>query len=160
MINRGVLIIFAPEELIVLYLGLYNQEYGNKKGLEIVSKIKSSKKIQEFITRLRIEKLPPADDGFITIVNSIPYFFFSKGETLGYGALFAIREWMEQSSNDSIQLNYRTLHNVVVETIFRAEKTKVNLSGNLTFFNKYYNLLEEVAKVNFDKLAQKKDFGE
>ena len=69
MINRSQLNYFSSEDLIVYYLGLYNQEYGNKKGLEILSKIQSSKKIREFITKLRIEKLSPGDKGFFGMVN-------------------------------------------------------------------------------------------
>lgn len=142
--NRSHLIFFSSEDLIVLYLGLYNQEYGNKKGVEILSKIQSSNKISEFITRLRIEKLSPGNDGFITIVNSIPYFLFSKGETLGYGSLFAIQQWIEQSSNDTFQLDKNTIHRIIVETIYRALRTKINLSGTPTFFNKYFDLLENL----------------
>ena len=150
---------FIPsEDLILYYFGLYNQEYGNKKGLEILSKIQLSKKVHEFITRLRMEELSPGDDGFITVVNSIPYFLFSRAETLGYGALFAIQQWVEQSSNDTFQLNKNTIHRIVVETIFRAERTKVNLSGNLTFFHKYFSLLEHVLNNLVDNLGSQNDF--
>lgn len=146
MMNRKQIIFFSFDELIKLYLGLYFQEYGKKKGVEVISKIQTSKKIQVFITRIRIEKLNPGDAGFITMVNSIPYFLFSKGETLGAGALLSIQQWIDQTSMDTFKLNDSTIHSMIVETIFRAEKTKVNLSGNLTFFDKYYSVLDNAFK--------------
>ncbi|MEP6466269.1 MAG: hypothetical protein ABJB05_08185 [Parafilimonas sp.] len=152
--NKNQLILFSPEDLIIIFLGLYNQEYGNKKGVGIVTKIQSSKRIRDFIIKLRTEKLSPGYDGFITIVNSLPYFFFSKGETLGYGALFAIRQWIEQSYKDEFKLDYFTLNKIVVETIFRAEKTTINISGNLTFFDKYFDHLEKVLENSINNVEQ------
>lgn len=158
MINKSQLIFFSPEDLIVLYLGFYNQEYGNKKGSDILSKIESSKKVKEFITKLRIENLTPGDDGFITVVNSIPYFLFSKGETLGYGTLYAIKLWIDQSSNDSFKLSYDAIHNIVVETIFRADRTKIHVSSNLSFFEKYFLLLRKVLENSLQNLSQSGNF--
>lgn len=160
MNRESLLSSFCSEDLILFYLGLYNQEYGNKKGLEILSKIDSSKRVHEFITKLRVEELSPGDFGFITVVNSLPYFFFSKGETLGYGAIFAIQQWITESSNDMFQLDDSTIHRIIVETILRAESTKVNLSGNITFFHKYFNILVNQLNNSKDKLTQQNVFDE
>jgi hypothetical protein len=152
--RRDQFIFFPPEDLIILYLGLYNQEYGNKKGLEVLSKIQFSNKTQEFIAKLRYEKLNPGVDGFINLVNTIPYFLFSKGETLCYGTLVAIHQWIEQSSEDAFKIRYDIIHSIVVETIFKSEKTKFHISNKITFFEKYYLLLEEVLNKSFDNISK------
>ena len=84
MISKSQLVFFSPDELIIFYIGLFNKEYGNKKGEEVITKIIFSKKIKNFIHKLRFERLTPGEEGFITTVNTIPYFLFSKAETLGY----------------------------------------------------------------------------
>lgn len=142
--DRKIITHFSPEDLILLYIGLYNQDFGNQKGLEILNKVNSSTKISEFVNKLLLEKLSPGKKGFITIVNSAPYFFFSKGETLAYGALFAIQQWLEKSSSDSNQLSTAEVYEIILDTIYSASKTKINLSGKLSFFEKYFNLLESI----------------
>ena len=109
MFQREDLRFFTPEDMIIFFLGLYNKEYGDAKGLEVISKVINSNKIQNFINRLRSERLNPGEDGFITVVNSIPYFLFSKSETLGYGTLCAIHKWLQESSNDDFQLSNKVI---------------------------------------------------
>jgi len=143
MLKRPQFYEFSSENLIALYLGFYNQEFGNKKSLEIINKIDSSKQVKNFIEKLRSEKLNPGVDGFISVVNASPYFLFSKGETLCYGSLYALKKWLGISATDLIRIPDTTIQNIVIETIFKADKTKLHLSSKLSFFEKYYKLLEE-----------------
>jgi hypothetical protein len=132
-------------------MGFYQHEYGNKKGFQALGKIESSQRIQKFITRLRVEKLSPGEDGFIIIINSIPYFFFSKGETTCYGALYAIKKWIDQSLFDTFQLSEQQIKDVIIATIFRTEKTKTHISGKPNFFDNYYTILESI--IERDRIA-------
>ena len=91
------------------------------------------------------------------MVNSIPYFLFSKGETLGYGALFAIQSWIALSSNDVFQLDSDIIHRIIIETIFLAKSTKYDLSGKPTFFDKYSNLLENLLNNSMQQIVDRND---
>lgn len=140
--------LFRAEELIAIFIDFFIEEYGAKKSREIVDKIYYSPKILKFINTLRTDKLSPGTDGFINIVNSIPYFLFSKGETLCMGALVAIQKWLNESADDTFRISDEHIHNFVTETIFKADKTKIHLSGS-NFFDKYYKRIENIINENF-----------
>lgn len=57
MFNKTSLKLLTTEQLIIIYVDLFVEEYGAKKSREIADKIYYSTKVQKFIDRLRNEKL-------------------------------------------------------------------------------------------------------
>jgi hypothetical protein len=143
MLKKSHLELFTTEQLIAIFIDFYIEEYGAKKARKIVDKVYYSPKILKFIDKLRNENLSPGIDGFITITNTVPYFLFSKGETLCMGSLVAIQKWLNDSVLDILKLNDDQIHNIVTGTIFKAAGTKTNINGE-HFFDKYYRKLEEL----------------
>lgn len=143
MLNKSHLQLFTTEQLIAIFIDFYIEEYGAKKARKIAEKVYYSPKILKFIDKLRNENLSPGTDGFITITNTVPYFLFSKGETLCMGTLVAIQKWINETTLDINQLNDDQIHNIVTNTILKAAGTKTNVSGE-HFFDKYYRKLEEI----------------
>ncbi|MGI6677864.1 MAG: hypothetical protein ACOX2Q_01955 [Dehalobacterium sp.] len=128
---------FTPDDLITIFIGLYNKMYGDQAGIKILQKVVSSPKIKKFTTRALSNNLDPGNAGFITIINSIPYFFISKGETLCCASLWAIKAWMESTLKSE-----QRVKEIVISTILKAEGTKINISGNPTFFDNFYAALD------------------
>lgn len=135
--------LFTYEQLIAIFIDFYIEEYGAKKARKILDKVNYSPKILRFIGKLRNENLHPGIDGFITITNTVPYFLFSKGETLCMGTLIAIQKWLNESVLDINQLNDNQIHKIVTGTILKSAGTKTNINGE-HFFDRYYRKLEEI----------------
>ena len=148
MFKKTAFLYFSAEDLIEIFANFYTEEYGTKKMREILEKVCYSPKLLKFIDMLRTQRLSPGRDGFITIVNTIPYFLFSKGETLCVGTLIAIQKWIIETKDDGFRLSDEQIHQIVLETIFKAEKTKMHLSGR-NFFDIYYSKLDTIIKASF-----------
>ena len=127
----------SPKVLFETYIYCYSEMYDSKKSAEVFYKIDSSNKVLKFIQQLLATKSIPQEHHFITIVNSIPYFLFSKAETLGLGALLGIQKWAENTGNNSPEF-HMVIRDLMISTIRQAQKTKINLSDNYCFFDKYF----------------------
>ena len=64
----------SPDEILQIIIGFYFVEYGEKKTGEILDKLKSSPQVNAFNDKLRREKLSPGKEGFLSLINSMPYF--------------------------------------------------------------------------------------
>lgn len=129
-------------QLSAAFIELYAAEYGMKKAEVIYNKVRFSSKMAKYIDHLKTQKLDPGVDGFLAILNSIPYFIFSKGETLCMGALIAINKWLEVVEYTPFMPSEERLHQIVRATILKTEATKMHISGS-NFFDKYFALLKE-----------------
>lgn len=142
--NKDRLIELPFDFIINHFLLFYADKFGVNKSIEIAMKIDKSKKIKRMIRKIRDGHLNPGDEGVITEVNSIPYFFFSKAETLAVGSIYTIKRWLIESQNDNWRLSYDLTRNCVVGSIFKAEKTKAHVGGNIpNFFPLFYDYVFE-----------------
>ena len=142
---------FTTDSLVDLYILTYAERYGISKVGDIRSKIDSSKKVEEFIQRLRVEKFKPGEGLFFNVVFSIPYFLFAKGETVGLGALLAIQKWDHLSEYEEVESNHELVNQFMQSAIFQAQKLKFNISSGQSFFDRYFiNLSESYFELAYD----------
>ena len=77
----------------IIYEGDFDQKYGDKKMFKIISLIENSKSVKLLIEEsIKKRKVPNYKD-FIDSVYGIPYFWFSKVDTLTYGTILAFKKW-------------------------------------------------------------------
>ncbi|MFA6057875.1 MAG: hypothetical protein WC756_06740 [Taibaiella sp.] len=136
---------FTPERLGELYMYLYQHEYGNKKLVEIAQKVSSNVKVDQYIQRLFLQQRLAGTYDFLLLMNEVPYFIFSKAETVCCGALMAFDRWCsyaEQYTEKS------ALQNIIISIIFKADSQKLHFKQ--TFFDKFYKLIDDVCNNRVD----------
>lgn len=84
---------FTPDALAEIYLEQFKYEYGEKKLREVIQKIEDSEKVSNYISAMLHRNLNPTAKEVEVLMNSIPYFMFSKEETLCLGGLATIIIW-------------------------------------------------------------------
>ncbi len=83
-------------EIMARVFTAYAYEFGERKFNEVCSKIESSKKVASLLEASMIQRKPVGGLGFLSRVNEIPYFFFSRGQTQLVATLLVIRMWDRQ----------------------------------------------------------------
>jgi hypothetical protein len=81
------------------------REFGTRKYERILEKVSSSKKINNFISDSIRKKTPPHFDYIIQMLNEIPFFIFSRGQTLVVGCLMALQKWDKEVNKRNILLS-------------------------------------------------------
>lgn len=71
-------------------------DYGSIKFDRISEKVAGSSKIQKLFETSRNMNLPPNQNDILNTLNTIPFFLFSKPESIGMGALLTLELWDSQ----------------------------------------------------------------
>ena len=87
----------------------YAREFGERKLKKIIYKVGTSKKVEGFISESKFNRVPPHFDYIIQMLNEIPYFIFSRGQTLVVGAMLALQKWDEEVNMDNSILSEEEL---------------------------------------------------
>lgn len=87
----------------------FEKEFGERKLNKIKHNIITSNKVADFILKSRQKKYAPQNDYILQMLNEIPYFMFSRGQTLVAGALIALQKWNEEANENNILLSEEKL---------------------------------------------------
>lgn len=90
------------------------REFGQRKFDKIYDKIHSSNKVREFIIKSKRLGLAPYLTHNIELLNEIPYFIFSRGQTMAIGALILLEKWDQEVNQQSLISNSEELRSRAV----------------------------------------------
>ena len=146
MINATDFNLFKIDHLILVFVDLYERKNGMTKVKEIERKVTNSKRIN-LIAYNSISTIPTANN-LLESLHSIPYFIFSSAETIGLGALIALKGCIFRANPEYLNMTDGEWHSLLVEIIFKCERWKIYTRSN--FFNEYYQSI-----LRFKKDAEK-----
>ena len=118
---------YSVIEKIEIFRENYIREYGERKYRKVLSKIHSSKKIGNLIHQSQIKQLSPNKNDFLYCLNEVPFFMFSKADTLAIGAVLALELWHNTLNQDYYYLDEYNLNRVFEGIIIDCDKIKLNL---------------------------------
>lgn len=132
-------IIQLPFDMALNIFGeLYAKDYGELKAKEIAGKIHTSPKINNLIRRCELENVNITSIAITSTLNTIPYFMFSKAETLCLASLVALDKWNHTcniiTENSKVK---HILYNIVVET------ARLKTSNPDNFFTRLYKIIDK-----------------
>lgn len=123
--NTEYLKYLSYETILEQVFSSYIKEFGERKFNSILDKIKNSNKIQRLIN-LSIEKQsPPGSMDFLYLMNEIPFFIFSRGQTQAVGALVALMRWNQ---------DVNSTHFLLTEEGLKIRAIKILEESKATFF--------------------------
>lgn len=114
-------------EKIEIFKENYIREYGERKYRKVLSKIHSSKKIGNLIHLSQIKQISPNKSDFLYSVKEIPFFMFSKADTLAIGAVLALELWHNTLNQEYYYLDEYNLNRVFEGIIIFCNKRKLKL---------------------------------
>ena len=112
---------------ISLFKSAFIREFGERKYRKIFTKVHTSNKIRNLIYQSQLKQLPPNKNDFLYCLNEIPYFIFSRADTLAMGAILALELWHTTINQDYLFSDEYKL-NILFDDIIRdCEKTILRL---------------------------------
>jgi len=143
--------LFTPEALASQFMEQYKYEYGEKKVIEIIRKVESSDKVNEYLYNILSGNIKPSAKGLETLMNTISYFMFSKEETLCLGGLVTFILWRNRFMNennifDPIEQEYidHQLTDICVRLIENCSVNKYNKFDN--FFLRFQKRINKLVR--------------
>jgi len=112
---------------IELFKESYIREYGERKYRKILDKVQSSKKIKRLIDKSIEMRFSPNKNDYLYCLNEIPFFLFSKPDTLAIGAVLSLELWHNTVNQDFYFLDEYDLEHVFEGIINDCENIKLKL---------------------------------
>ncbi len=112
------------EEFIEDYLETFAIEYGKRKFEKIYRKIQTSKKISSLIYLSNQRMVVPNKNDFLYSLNEIPFFIFSKAETLALGALLGLERWNQECNKSLYIADDDILKDIAINILIDCKKLK------------------------------------
>lgn len=112
------------KELIKDFFEDFLLEYGRLKFEKIDRKVKISKKISGLIYLSKQKMVIPRATDFVYCVNGIPFFMFSKAETIALGSLLSLERWEKECNNYLRLANEHILKQIAIEILQECKKLK------------------------------------
>ena len=114
-------------ELVSDYCQEYQTEFGKRKFEKIYQKIQTSNKVSKLLFNARQKRAIPNKNDYLYSLNEIPYFIFSKADTLALGALLALERWNKECNKDIVFANESVLKDIACKILEDCSKIKINL---------------------------------
>ncbi|RZA02862.1 MAG: hypothetical protein EOP47_05145 [Sphingobacteriaceae bacterium] len=142
---------FTPETLAEVFGQQFVQEFGTNKADEIIDKINKAERVTRYVGTIVARGLNPTASEITSLLNNIPYFIFSKGETLCFASVGVFLMW-QKSLNERETINGGTnIHTgIVIDIIRDCSKLKYNRRNN--FFTRFFQSIEFI--IQSDKVEQ------
>lgn len=135
---------FGPQKLFEEFAQQYIIEYGNEKFEKIASIVKSSDKINQYISTLIINNSYPQANDLQYVMNNHSYFMWSKEETLCLGALGVILIW-SGTIYDGFNLEQDKIETMsMAKLIDSCSRLKYNQFNN--FFDRFFRRLRIITQ--------------
>jgi hypothetical protein len=112
------------DEFIEDYFETFAIEYGKRKFEKIYRKIQTSNKISNLIYLSNQRLVVPNKGDFLYSLNVIPFFTFSKAETLALGALLALERWNQECNKSLFLIDDDELKNIAIKILIDCKKLK------------------------------------
>jgi len=93
------------DELVEHTYSSFAREFGERKLKKVMNKVLTSRKVERFIRESKLRKIPPHNNYIIQMLNEIPFFIFSRGQTVVVGAMVALQKWNEQANKTTYMLS-------------------------------------------------------
>lgn len=115
------------EEFLVEFSNEFQREFGERKLNTISEKIINSKKLAKLFTVSREKGLMPNQKDYLHCLHEIPYFMFSKAETLAMGALLALYRWNQECNPNHLLGDENRMQFVAQGILSECGQLKLNL---------------------------------
>ena len=115
----------SPEELVQNFNEAYIYAHGEKKLKGVIQKVVASNTANSYVKDLLKTSIMPSPKGVSILLNTIPYFIFSKPETLCLAGLAILVMW--EHHYDPLREKYddRTIR-IFAEFVVNCSKMKLN----------------------------------
>lgn len=114
-------------ELVSDYCQEYQMEFGKRKFEKIYQKIQTSNNISKLLFEAKQKRVVPNKNNFIYSINAIPYFIFSKADTIALGALLALERWNNECNKVIVFADKELLKKIASQILEDCSKLKLNL---------------------------------
>ncbi|MFA7301969.1 MAG: hypothetical protein WC069_06685 [Candidatus Shapirobacteria bacterium] len=78
----------------------YIDEYGRLKFDKVISKVQNSKKITNLLSISLQKHIVPNKNDYLYSLSEIPYFIFSKPDTLAIAGILCLERWNQDCNKD------------------------------------------------------------
>lgn len=109
------------QEVLEYAISNFIKEFGERKFNRIISKINSSSKVSNYLINLKLNNKAPGQNDILYLLNEIPFFIFSRGQTIVIGALYILEKWNEEVNK---QYSIMTVENLRVRAVYFITETK------------------------------------
>lgn len=123
---------------IVAYRYVY--EYGEQKAREVISKVEQSAKIEQYVFQWMVNGYTPSSKDITSILNTLPYFLFAKGETMCLGALTILNYWDKVVNEEDTITATKIGVNVIIDC------NRIKLKSNDNFFTRLFQEIDSQLK--------------
>jgi len=147
---------FHVERLTEIFLQRVYTEYGSLKLREINAKITQSRKVLNYLETVGANFYRPTSKGILSVLNNIPYFMFSKGETLCVGGLLILQLWNVEFNQDFPILTDEEVTAVCANLILECYKIKLQKADSL--FSRFFTEIREIDNQSENGLPNHFDF--
>ncbi len=103
---------FDYQSAIESYTTDFQTKFGRQKFDKIHRKIQTSKKVSSLIYLSGQQMLVPNEKDILYCLNEIPYFIFSKADTLAIGGLLSLQRWNTECNSKYHLANSERLLNI------------------------------------------------
>ncbi|MCB0746642.1 MAG: hypothetical protein KDC90_04185 [Ignavibacteriae bacterium] len=114
-------------ELINDFFQEYQTEFGRRKFEKVYQKIQTSNKISKLLYVAKQKRAVPNKNDYLYSLNEVPYFIFSKADTLALGALIALERWNKECNQEIVYANEFLLKEIAIKILQDCSKIKLNL---------------------------------
>ena len=114
-------------ELVSDYCQEYQTEFGKRKFEKIYHKIQTSNKISKLLFEAKQKRVVPNKKDYLHSLNEVPYFIFSKADTLALGALLALERWNNECNKIIVFADQDLLKKIACQILEECSKIKLNL---------------------------------
>jgi len=112
------------EELLEDYLETFAIEFGKRKYEKVFRKVQTSSKISNLIYLSNQKMIVPNKNDFLYSLNEIPFFIFSKAETLALGGLLGLERWNQECNSRLYLADNKTLKEIAINILNDCKKLK------------------------------------
>lgn len=102
----------------------YLEEYGRLKFDKVLRKVQNSKKITNLLIISLQKSIIPNKNDYLYCLNEIPYFIFSKPDTLAIAGLFSLERWNQECNDNYNIADENELKEIAVEIINESNRLK------------------------------------
>lgn len=114
-------------EFIESYLIEYKKSFGEIKFNKILEKVQNSEKIKRLIIHTLVNRLTITPTVILATLNELPYFMFSKAETLATGAILVLIWWVTEVNETIYIATDEELKNIAYFIIKRCNNLKIHI---------------------------------
>lgn len=99
----------------------YAKEFGERKFRKVIKKAITSRQVMQLIHAYIANDIPIDPLKVLELINQVPYFIFSRGQTQLLASTTIIRLWFEMTGENTNLASNKELTNMI---LFIIDKTK------------------------------------